>query len=356
MINKKNALKTLKTLKPVTNDKPALNNIAIMENSLHYFSGESQLIIEDIEKIDLHNIYSEDNFFIDKEVFTKFYGKKDNCKIQKNEKNALLFSDITKLKISNYDLYDFRNLYSGLNLKSDFIDINDSAELNKKIVECSKFANQDKNRYSLNCVKLDFQNKMIVSTNQIVLKINYYSDFFTTEDIFLTNDFNISLSDIKTLKTLDYDKIQLSEDAKYVIFSGENFKFIVQNIETQFPQYKNAFENFKNNPTINFQNSELKQMINDLKMVSCEYNKIALFNGENFKLSSPIGEIIINLDYKGIDLSIFNKDGITGINIFYIEEYLKLKNENFSIYFSGSKKPLIIEDINGLFFMSPSSI
>lgn len=346
-------IKLLKNFKS-TCDKPILQCVKICQDKLIFTDIDKTIVIKNIKQnLNIKTEEFDQPYIISRFQLIKFLKNKGNVflSLTDNNKTVNLNSYKTNMKMTNYDDSFYPDLSDKLteeNNNNAFI-VHSESNLTKSILECSKFALKDQNRYSLNSVKIDFDNNMTIATDQVCLRINNFYGISKYNNDKIGHETYIDLSSIDLFKNIQINKIYAEE--KYSKFSGLDIDIILRNLEITFPNYQNAFDNFKNSDTVKINTKNFQDCMNDINMITCEQCENFSFNGIDLEMNSPLGSVKTSID------STTNYDlGIIGMNSKRVNKYLTLKKPDFVAYLSGPKKPVIFQDSEGLFFMSPTSL
>lgn len=283
----------------------------------------------------------------------------DAIRLEVLEKTAIINGENFQYKLPAFSNQDFPEvpLLEGNSIKLE------SKVLLRLVKEVSFAMNKDKNRYSLNSLMICLYDDKIesVATDQIRLA---FSNADLAEPVQEESIFIFPSKSIQVLSSILSDEknetVELIKGENQVTVKFKDGFFITRLVDTQFPPYRKAYENYKDTPDIILNTEEFSHAIRQVILLTCENAKnIALIAEKGkitFKASTPLGEgkVELTTDYDGEDTAI-------GMNPYFVQDFLKevhsqdLKDIRLKI--AGPKKPVILSPHDKyLYFMSPTAV
>ncbi|MBF0245277.1 MAG: DNA polymerase III subunit beta [Planctomycetes bacterium] len=284
--------------------------------------------------------------------------KEKNVKIETLERSLVISgcNFIYKLPFLGDTEFPEVPLLEGVEIKIDRF------KLGRVIKDVAFAMNKDKNRYSLNSLLLCLEGKRMeaVATDQVRLAYSFMEIEKEVEGCF-----NIILpaKAVHVIESLlssgGSDEISIICGDNQVTFIFEKGYFITRLVDAQFPKYRAAFDNYRNNPDILVNTSDLSEALRGIMLLTCTDRKnVALHIKEGlltFKTSTPLGDGNVDVKVKYSD-----KEMSIGINPGLVQEFMReienQKMEEVRIKVVGPMKPVILySHENYIYFMSPTS-
>lgn len=274
------------------------------------------------------------------------------------EKTAIISGQAFQYKLPSFSNEEFPEVP---NLEGDEIKLK-TAGLKRLINEVSFAMNKDKSRYSLNSLLICLHGSVMegVATDQIRLA---YSSSDLGEAVEGEERYIFPAKSVMILQAIlddhDEEDITLVKGKNQITIKFKNGFFITRLVDAQFPNYRNAYENFKDVPDITLNTQVFSKAIRQILLLTCENARnIGVILNKNkmiLRASTPLGEGKVELDveYEGEEMAI-------GMNPYFVQDFLKEVNsqnlETVRLKIAGSKKPVILSPHDQyLYFMSPTA-
>jgi len=224
------------------------------------------------------------------------------------------------------------------------------------ISQTSFAMNRGMNRHSFDSTLLNFTGTTFqaVATDQIRLAF-YEVPFYDPSEI--TGKFVLPAKSVAILESIlkkFKGKVQIIPQKSQIYFKIGNYTFLTRLVETQFPKYEGAYENYADRPRFDVNKAELIAAM-DQMILLCDKKKgvgtLILESGRiTMKMMGVAGSSTasVNIVYSGEKIEI-------GLNWFFMREFLKVaETEIVEMTICGDKQPAILVSGKTKYFMSPT--